>query len=1390
MLSSWASAQCTYSTSTPIPDDDTLVIQFSVSGLVNNNLSSPTQGICGVDIRFRHEYLGDLTVTLISPAGTMVQLIGPTTTASAITNLSVWNVGFVPCGDTPMPDAGIAAVWSNLEPWSSFTPYSGTYHPSSGCLENFNTGPANGLWQIVIEDHDQFQLGILEEVTLIFCDSTGLQCQECAPNAGVLTPASYNICSGENIQSSDIMVDFGGNPPAAGLYSYTYILVQGNSILQSGPNFSFTPPAGNYSICGMSYLSTDAAILDALISAGDYATLAQAIDNGAACADLTNVCVSVMVTDRPDTMVVSGNLCAGEVFSFGGQNYSADGIFYQVHDGPGLCDTVFEIRISPRILNVNIPTTDTLTCSLGTVQATANVSGANGPFTYSWTAVTGNISSSPMLQTISVDQAGQYLVEVTDGICDGSSGVLVVADQGYPQVFFEGGTLSCNVPSIDINPIFIPSDANVLWTFPNGFTTTQPDITVTEPGPYLLSVTNANGCTTSRTVDISIDTMTHPVSIYEISKDCVSGQVTLATTNSQFQTSFNWTGPNMFTSTYWRPIVSDAGLYSIIVSHANGCLRTADYLFTPDYAIPDLQVSPPDTLNCNEIITLSANSSVPGVTYVWSGPFGFGSNLQNININQPGTYYAQVTAPNNCVNSLQVEVAEGDDIFDFLVFTDTITCTTTQITIGVVAPDADEFDWLNYSGPGDDQPMIDVTSGGNYQVLMTDTQTGCEVLAEVFAYTDLVQPSFEYTRDTITCLEPFAEMTFIPFPGYTYANVYWELPDLTIVPGPTILSNLPGEHRLYGIGTNGCVGVWRVNIPFDTIPPFVILETDTLICLDTVDIISQTLDSITSYQWSGPGIINNQNTFIEVDEAGWYHLEAYGMNGCPAELDILVDSNYVLPAFSIDADSLRCDRPATLTIIPTDPLISYVWIDPNGVWIDNALSVDVNQPGTYTCEVQGENQCTAADSVTLAPLAYPLIVISADTLTCRDLTVPISIQTEPGQYTTAWVDLNGDTISTSATTIVSQAGPFIASVSGQNACETRDTLLVAYDTLSPLAGFIVDGVIKCQNREVELDAMPSTPDPLTFSWSTINGAILSDPTVERVVVRDTGLYVLIVQNPTNGCSDTSMQVLSEDPTAIVDAVLDVHQAECSGDMNASIVITGIQGGIAPITYQLNGGIPQSSPSFTGLDAGAFIVAIMDADQCVFDTTVIIEPTFPFTIDAGPDQEIYIGESTMLEGSTDLMPTDVLSDRWDSLDILLCSNCPLFEVSPLETTTYTYQLTSSTGCTLEDHVTVFVLDRAKYYIANVFSPNGDGINDEVRVNPTPGLQRVLKWVIFDRWGDAVYGRTDFDPLDTSVFWDGRTTTGDFANPGVFPYIIEVQLISGKVQIFNGDITLIR
>jgi hypothetical protein len=64
-------------------------------------------------------------------------------------------------------------------------------------------------------------------------------------------------------------------------------------------------------------------------------------------------------------------------------------------------------------------------------------------------------------------------------------------------------------------------------------------------------------------------------------------------------------------------------------------------------------------------------------------------------------------------------------------------------------------------------------------------------------------------------------------------------------------------------------------------------------------------------------------------------------------------------------------------------------------------------------------------------------------------------------------------------------------------------------------------------------------------------------------------------------------------------------------------------------------------------------------------------------------------------------------------------------------------------------------------------------------------------VYDRWGELLFSRDNFLPSNDSAAdgWDGKNN-GDFVNPGVFVYIIEVKFLDGEVLLYRGDVTVIR
>jgi gliding motility-associated-like protein len=115
--------------------------------------------------------------------------------------------------------------------------------------------------------------------------------------------------------------------------------------------------------------------------------------------------------------------------------------------------------------------------------------------------------------------------------------------------------------------------------------------------------------------------------------------------------------------------------------------------------------------------------------------------------------------------------------------------------------------------------------------------------------------------------------------------------------------------------------------------------------------------------------------------------------------------------------------------------------------------------------------------------------------------------------------------------------------------------------------------------------------------------------------------------------------------------------------------------------------------------------------------------------------------------------------------------------------YTLSVADDFGCRVDTSFTIPVLGTdATTFIPNVFSPNGDGVNDTWLINGAC-LQR-LDCTIFNRWGTRVA-----DLRAPGVEWDG-TVDGVEAPDGVYAHVVSARRPDGSAVTFRGHITLLR
>ncbi len=110
--------------------------------------------------------------------------------------------------------------------------------------------------------------------------------------------------------------------------------------------------------------------------------------------------------------------------------------------------------------------------------------------------------------------------------------------------------------------------------------------------------------------------------------------------------------------------------------------------------------------------------------------------------------------------------------------------------------------------------------------------------------------------------------------------------------------------------------------------------------------------------------------------------------------------------------------------------------------------------------------------------------------------------------------------------------------------------------------------------------------------------------------------------------------------------------------------------------------------------------------------------------------------------------------------------------------------------MEDYITI---DSSFITVPNVFTPNGDGVNDLFAVKFFS--MQSIKISIFNRWGQRIHfwesgDVRGFDNTYTETVWDGRLLAGRYASPGVYYYTVEGIGRDGVKRHKNGFFHLFR
>jgi len=1239
------------------PSNTNTQVCYDFTDAFNNNLASPTQGVCGVYIKFRHGRIGGLNLTLTSPAGQQVQLVGTNGNCNTFTPLATWDILFVPCSQPCIPDTIGACPYPCVFdgcpspcPWGSGT-YKGSYRPFSGCLENFNTGPANGQWCIEIANSAQFNGGTILDFEVILCDQSGILC--CDANAGNLPNPDVTACIGEPALDLNLVPVYGALVPDPLEYGYTFTVFSGNSLYNIGPSDNFsTYPAGSFTVCGLSYLLADAAALPTPGTPLTPASFDAALKGPTPpfCGNIGLNCVNVNIGAPPPTTLLRDTICAGQTVVFDGQNIGTAGTYADTLNSLFGCDSIVNLVLTV-LPNVTTKLAETI-CFGDTVWV------GNQPFFATDTVIvnlltTFGCDSSVTLELTVLPEISTILNET---ICQGQS------------VFVGNTSYSATGTYINVLPSAIGCDSTVTLNL----TVVQTSVSIAQP-----------------------DTLT-----------CQQTAVVLTSTAStSFGTlGYQWTttgggafgGPtNQPTATATAP-----GTYTLTVtSSAGACSSSATVTVLQDAVLPNAVILPSAmTLTCtNALIVLNGNNSTPTSNFNWTWTATGGSPIANANtlfatITQPDTYRLVITDITNfCQDTATVTINQnttppvanaGQD--------QELSCTVPTVTLNGAASlpmGSISFEWSTMDGnilPPTNTANAMADDPGTYLLIVENLANGCRDTDLVVVTVDTLTPNAQIALPQGDLLNCYHDTLTLDGSGSTGSQfiVYQWIGNIFNQQGtPVAHTSTPGVFTLVLTDTsNGCTDSTSVTIGTDYLLPTADAGPDDSLSCGKISV--QIGGSGTSvgpefiYEWTaspGGAFLDPTNLlFLSVNAPASYLLTVTDTtNGCTDSDFTIITRNEIPPVANAGPDyTLNCTETSVTLDASSSTIVPFaklVWYNSQGDSLSGDVQLTVDYADTFVFEINLAF-CTSYDTVVVFEGTIPPVANAGpdQVLDCQTGQATLDGSGSDGgpNFSYNWTALSGNIFAgaTTPTPVVNQPGDYQLQVTNTSSgCIRFDTVAVTIDPVAcaPFANAGADGLINCFSATFTdtLQASGSAGPNISYTWTAISGSVLSqtNPFAPRVTA---GEYVFTVSNSALGllASDTVLVVADTiTPQVVIGTnILSLTCPELAncypinatgtsvGPQYAYLWETGATGSICTDPTLLNAQVQ-------GADVYTLTVTNL-LNGCHDDAAVLVQLLdFQPNASAGPDFQIPCGETTaLLDGSGSSVDGTIYTYQWSSV----------------------------------------------------------------------------------------------------------------------------------------------
>ena len=930
------------------------------------------------------------------------------------------------------------------------------------------------------------------------------------------------------------------------------------------------------------------------------------------------------------------------------------------------CKNTLPVEVAPIAYPIVTITGEPSTCLGGTVTLTASTNGGNA--TYVWH---NGMRGSTMTFTPEVDI--QVYVNATENGCTTKETKMVTVNP-LPTLDVQGVSEICEGGKINLTAY---GALNYTW---NGKAGLGQGGNVWEDTPtsstiYKLRGEDALGCVSY----MDVPAVVHAKPAVKITGENVvcEGTTTLLTAGGDVA-SYIWNDPEMTKGASITPKVDVATSYTVTATSGYGCINTASIDVTP-VPYPEITVRGAEPVCSGTPVTLW----VEGVdAQVWQDgsvkPFYSFTPEASTTVYVNGTSYIQGNPDRGCttkkiinveVHQLPIISFEGDSTichgnqFSLIakgaqtytwsngatgdVLTGSPTTATTykvygrdalgcegskEVTVRLfdvpsikIKGDASvcineaasllatgsciNYKWVDGPAVALYEPIVSEET--TYEVVGTDAN-GCTNKASI-TVTPVDKPVITTEGNPFACVGNDVTLTALGAKSYV-----WELDetDEVLSKATTVVVKMdqPKTLKLTGYRDN-CSSTITVPLTVNQ-PPVISVLGNTSICQG--DILSLTATGAVTYDWSN-GVHNETMTSQPMTSTS-YKVDATDANGCQASLVVPVEV-YSRPTIGIAGPNSVC-KGGQVTLSANGSSTMYEWVDPElptDTFVGAQYTYTINEQTVFTVFGTDDRGCKNKATMSVTPIAYPVISIIGDSIGCINSNGVLVAQ---GANEYLWSDETRG----SKMEVLFDNNKMISVSGTKNGCTTKKEVNIRVNPLPVLAVKSGNTSI-CKGDRVELTVEGAD----SYSWS--NGT--SNTTGEFVASPLISTTYSVTGTDANKCKNTlSIDVtVNELPKVVItgDAqVCEGSQASFTASSESQIV-----------DYVWNTGASGAQTQAVVNSTTVFVVDATDVNGCQSKQSFTVK-TIPY-----PDVKI-LGNPTICVGDElNLVAQGAVSYKWSN-----------------------------------------------------------------------------------------------------------------------------------------------